>query len=190
MRIRHIMDGTKPAFNRLRDKLMLGVVAGGVACVGALAISTTAIADPAEKTYMSKTVVSPMVTGRLTSKFGPAPDPFKKGKTRNHFGIDIAAPTGTPVYAPANGIVRAATGAYKGNPKYGNVVVLETDGGVMTMLAHLDGYTVVPGQAVTKGMQIATVGSSGKSTGPHVHIETQKDGKRIDPETIWDVASN
>ena len=139
---------------------------------------------------LNRPTISPMVTGKLTSKFGPALDPFKKGKTRNHFGTDIAAPTGTPIYAPADGIIREATSIYDGKPAYGNVVVLETEGGVMTMFAHLDGYTVVSGQAVTKGAQIATVGSSGKSTGPHVHIETHKEGKRVDPETIWPIMSS
>ena len=205
MRIRHIMDGTPPAFKRLRDTLVLGSVAAGVTLIGALAISTTATADtaeappsqnapsektPAEKLAPEKTpspssIVPSIVAGKLTSKFGPALDPFKPGKTRNHYGIDIAAPTGTPIYAPADGVIRAATDAYNGNANYGNVVVLETQGGILTMFAHLEGYSVAPGQAVTQGTQIATVGSSGKSTGPHVHIETRKDGLRVDPEMIW-----
>lgn len=187
MRIKHIMDGTQPAFKRLRDKVALGVAAASVTTIGMLAISVTATADPAGKKSTVSGVVTPMVSGRLTAKYGLALDPFNEGKTRNHFGMDIAAPTGTPIYAPADGIIRAATDAYKGNPKYGNVVAIETAGEVVTMFSHLDGYTVVAGQTVTKGMQIATVGSSGKSTGPHVHIETHKDGKRVDPATVWGV---
>ena len=190
MRIKHIMDGTQPAFKRLRDKLVLSVVAASVTAVGVLAISVTATADPADKTSTVNTVVTSMVSGRLTARFGPTSDPFNAGKTRKHFGIDIAASTGTPVFAPEKGIIRAATNAYRGNRKYGNVVAIETAGGVMTMFAHLEGYTVVEGQKVSKGMQIATVGSSGKSTEPHVHIETRQNGKLVDPESIWDIASN
>jgi len=202
MRIKHIMDGTPPAFKRLRDKLMLGGVAGAitlvgsVALVGSLAVPAPAMADPAQEKSAETTQdvqtggASPIVTGTLTSKFGPALDPFKKGKMRNHFGIDIKAPMGTPIYAPADGIIRDATAVHNGNPAYGNVVILETEGGIMTMFAHLEGYTVVSGQSVSKGDQIATVGSSGKSTGPHVHIETHKNRKRVDPEGIWDLTPN
>lgn len=132
-----------------------------------------------------KHVSSAMVSGRLTSTFGPAADPFNKGKMRDHYGIDIAAPLGTPIYAPANGIITAATDLYDGKPAYGNVVVLQTDDGVQTVFAHLDGYTVRAGQSVTQGTQIATVGSSGKSTGPHVHIETYQNGTRLDPQGVW-----
>lgn len=132
-----------------------------------------------------KHVSSAMVSGRLTSTFGPAADPFNKGKMRDHYGIDIAAPLGTPVYAPANGIITAATNAYDDKPAYGNVVVLQTDNGVQTVFAHLDAYTVRAGQSVTEGTQIATVGSSGKSTGPHVHIETYQNGTRLDPQGVW-----
>lgn len=132
-----------------------------------------------------KHVSSAMVTGRLTSAYGPAIDPFNKGKTRDHYGIDIAAPLGTPIYAPANGIITAATNVYDGKPAYGNVVVLQTDDGVKTVFAHLDGYNVSAGQSVTQGTQIATVGSSGKSTGPHVHIETYQNGTRLDPQGVW-----
>lgn len=132
-----------------------------------------------------KHVSSAMVSGRLTSTFGPAADPFNKSKMRDHYGIDIAAPLGTPIYAPANGIITAATNVYDGKPAYGTVVVLQTDDGVQTVFAHLDSYTVRAGQSVTQGTQIATVGSSGKSTGPHVHIETYQNGTRLDPQGVW-----
>lgn len=188
MRIKHIMNGTRPAYKRLRDKLALSVVAASVTAIGMLAVSATASADPVGKTTAKNMVVTSMVTGKLTAKYGPTPDPFKAGKTRNHFGIDIAAPTGTPIFAPANGIILAATNAYKGNTKYGNVVVIETADGIVTMFSHLDGYTVAAGQKISKGTQIATVGNSGKSTGPHVHIETHVNGTRVDPASIWDVA--
>ena len=67
--------------------------------------------------------------------------------------------------------------------------MIETKGNVLTVFTHLDGYNVEAGQKVAKGTQIATVGSTGKSTGPHVHIETYKDGTRVDPQSIWDLAA-
>jgi len=189
MRIKHIMDGTQPAFKRRRDKAWLGAIAVSFALTGAMAISSTAKAGPADKTKRANYVTSPMVSGRLTSKYGPTKDPFNPEKTRNHFGIDIAAPTGTPIYAPATAFVREVTDNYKGIPKYGRVLVLETKGNILTVFTHLDGYNVKAGQKVAKGTQIATVGSTGKSTGPHVHIETYKDGKRVDPQSIWKLAA-
>lgn len=190
MRIRHIMDGTQPAFKRRRDKAWLGAMAVGFALTGAMAISSTAKAGPAEKTKQANYVTSPMVSGRLTSKYGATKDPFNPEKTRNHFGIDIAAPTGTPIYAPALALVREVTDSYQDNPKYGRVVVLETKGKVLTVFTHLDGFNVKVGQKVAKGTQIATVGSSGKSTGPHVHIETYKGKKRVDPQSVWEIKPN
>ena len=189
MRIKHIMDGTEPAFKRGRDKAWLGAIAVSFALTGAMAISSAANAGPADKTKQANYVTSPMVSGRLTSKYGITKDPFNAEKTRNHYGIDIAAPAGTPIYAPAIALVREVTDSYKDNPNYGRVVVLETKGNVLTVFTHLDGYNVEAGQKVAKGTQIATVGSTGKSTGPHVHIETYKDGKRVDPQSIWKLAA-
>jgi len=206
MRITHIMTGTRPTYKRGRDKALLGLAASAITVVGMISISTTASAgDPAplapaapqasrateapkapKALKASKnTVTSAMVTGRLTSTYGPAADAFNKGKTRDHYGIDIAAPLGTPIYAPANGIITTATDLYDGKPAYGNVVVLQTDNGIQTVFTHLDAYTVSAGQSVTQGTQIATVGSSGKSTGPHVHIETYRNGVRLNPQGVW-----
>lgn len=185
MRIKHIMDGTQPAYKRPRDRYLLSALAASVTVIGMLTISATANAGPAEKSALKADISSVMVTGRLTAKFGEAPDPFKKGETRNHYGIDIAAPTGTPIYAPADGFVKDATDSFKGNPKYGNVVLFATEGGVVTMFSHLDGFNVKAGQKVKKGTQIATVGTTGKSTGPHVHIETYKSGQRVNPAKVW-----
>jgi len=205
MRIMHIMTGTRPTYKRRRDKAGLALAASAVTLVGMISVSATAnagdkAAPPADVTKSTRVgevvpsaavsstpVSSAMVTGRLTSSFGPAGDPFKDGATRDHYGVDIAAPTGTPIYAPANGVIIEATDAYKGNPKYGNVVALQTDGGILTVFAHLDEFSVAQGQSVTTGTQIATVGSSGKSTGPHVHIETYDNGTRVDPMAVWPI---
>lgn len=211
MRITHIMTGTRPTYKRGRARLGLALTASALTALGVITLSTTAnagnkapqavkVADnqvpvkqAATATVKAPTLapnVQMVVTGRLTSKFGPAKDPFNDGAMRDHFGVDIAAATGTPIYAPADGLVMAATDAYRGNPKYGNVVALKTDGGVLTVFAHLDGYSVAAGQTVTQGTQIATVGSSGKSTGPHVHIETYRNGTRIDPMGVWTIVTD
>lgn len=203
MRIMHIMNGTRPAYKRCRDRVGLALTASTLTVVGIMSVSATASAGdnlpqslPIAEVPSVKTAVafSPafkaMVTGRLTSRYGPTADPFKKGATRNHHGVDIGAPMGTPIYAPANGVIIAATDSYNGNPKYGNVVALQTQGGVLTVFAHLGGFNIVVGQSVTKGTQIATVGSSGLSTGPHVHIETYENGNRVDPMGIWNITTN
>ena len=187
MRIAHIMAGTSPAFKRGRDRLALSALAACVTVAGTLSMAATAQADmPTAKAANS--VTSSIVTGRLTAPFGKTFDPFKDGSTRTHWGVDIAAPFGTPIYAPATGTVLAATDLYDGKPAYGTVVVLQTDNGVRTLFSHLQGYTVEAGQRVAQGQQIATVGSSGKSTGPHVHIETYRGDTRVDPMTVWDLS--
>jgi len=123
-----------------------------------------------------------IVQGRLTSSYG-----LTRAKFGNkvHTGIDIANRSGTPIYAPAGGVVIEATDTYKKGTKWGKVVVIETDGGVQTVFAHLKDYNVAVGQTVKAGEQIARVGNTGKSTGPHVHIETLIDGYHVDPVTVW-----
>ena len=186
MRLTHILTGSRPAFKRGRDRACLVLAALGLTVTGTLGIAATASADtPAAHATHSHSPA--IVTGRLTAPYGKAYDPLKTGKPRVHKGVDIAAAIGTPIYAPADGIIRAATELYQNKPGYGTVVVIETEGGVMTLLSHLDGYSVEEGQRVTKGEQIATVGNTGRSTSPHVHIETYQDGERIDPMTVWDL---
>ena len=124
----------------------------------------------------------PIIEGRLTSKFGTTREKFG-GKM--HRGIDITNAEGTPIYAPADGTITVVSSNYNGNPKYGHVVVLETVGGVKTVFAHLQDSQVSSGQTVIKGTQIARLGNTGQSTGPHVHIETIVNGKLKDPMTVW-----
>ncbi len=187
MRIRHIMNGTRPSYKRGRDRLLLGLAASIVTGVGMLTVSETASADPSAKKGDWNWVSTDMVSGRLTASFGQSFDPFKDGETRDHYGIDIAAPTGTPIYAPAGGTILHATTLYDGKPKYGTVVVFEAENGIVTLFSHLEGFNVEAGQRVWKGDQLATIGNTGKSTGPHVHIETFKNGTRVDPAIVWDI---
>jgi lipoprotein NlpD len=116
-------------------------------------------------------LVWPVKGARLASRFGKRWGSF-------HDGLDFAAPTGTPIYSADNGVV-----AYSGNGLrgYGNLIVLKGDTGLTTVYAHNSKNFVKKGQRVNKGQHIAAVGSSGKSTGPHLHFETRmnKDGHMI-----------
>jgi murein DD-endopeptidase MepM/ murein hydrolase activator NlpD len=121
-------------------------------------------------------------TGTVTSGYGP-----RWGAL--HAGVDIAGPRNTPVYAAADGtvITAACTSAYcdrDGNLSlagYGNLVELDHGAGMTTRYAHLSGYTVTPGQQVPAGALLGYQGSTGNSTGGHLHFEVRVDGAPIDP---------
>lgn len=124
--------------------------------------------------------VGELVAGarRVSSGFGLRLDPFS-GVERAHHGLDIAAPAGSPVRAAADGVVRYA--GKRGG--YGNVVILSHADGTETRYAHCKTLAVRPGDRVEAGADIATVGSTGRSTGPHLHFEVRRDGQPIDPAT-------
>ncbi len=187
MRITHVMAGIAPVIKRRRDAAILALTATGLSLTGGFGFAGLANADPIGKTApVSKTItIGEMVTGRLTAPFGKSFDPFRDGSTRVHQGIDIAAPIGTPIRAPADGVIVEATDLYQGQSSYGKVVVLGTAPNTTTLFSHLNAYTVEAGQQVKKGEIIAEVGNTGKSTGPHVHIETYVGGERTDPATVW-----
>ena len=113
------------------------------------------------------------VPGRITSLTGLRIDPID-GTIRQHNGVDIAIPKGTPVRPVAPGTV-----AFSGRrPGYGNIVVID-HGGVFTVYAHHDHNTVTEGEPVTEGTVIAYSGSTGRSTGPHLHFEAWDGGINI-----------
>ncbi len=122
---------------------------------------------------------------RLTSGFGTRRDPFKRTRAM-HQGIDFRGPTGTPVTATSNGrVVRA--GRVGG---YGKMVELRHSNGITTRYAHLSRIDVKVGQKVLKHHRIGRIGSTGRSTGPHLHYETRVFGRAIDPRRLWRVGSN
>jgi len=123
-------------------------------------------------------VIKAPVAGIMTSKFGPRMHPILK-TVRLHTGVDWAAPTGTPVYAAADGQVSFA-GDGKG---YGNLLIISHSDGLETRYAHLSKFAagIKEGTAVRVGGLVGYVGTTGRSTGPHLHFEVRKDGKPVDP---------
>lgn len=116
------------------------------------------------------------VQGYISSYFGGRPDPFS-GLSARHTGIDIAAPRGTPVHAVAEGMVTFA-GVRHG---YGNVIEIDHGNGYMTRYAHNSKLVAHPGQRVHIGDVIADAGSTGRSTGSHVHFEVWYKGHVVNP---------
>lgn len=116
----------------------------------------------------------PPVGGTITSKVGMRVDPVD-GSWRHHNGVDIAIPTGTPVKPVAPGVV-VYSGARSG---YGNTVVVEHDNGILTLYAHNSRIMVAQGQAVTPDSILALSGSTGRSTGPHLHFEAWQAGTNV-----------
>lgn len=116
------------------------------------------------------------VTGTITSYFGPRPDPFT-GVWRNHSGMDIAVPTGTPIKAAEDGVV-IHSGWIDG---YGYTIIIDHGGGLATLYAHASKLIATAGQHVSRGETVALVGSTGYSTGPHLHFEVRLNGTRVEP---------
>jgi murein DD-endopeptidase MepM/ murein hydrolase activator NlpD len=118
----------------------------------------------------------PLRSYRLTSRFGNRVHPLY-GRVAFHAGIDMSAPSGTPIFAPAAGVVVLASW----NDGYGNCIVIEHGSGLGTLYGHLSDYNVEEGDLVTTGQIIGFVGSTGNSTGPHLHWEVRVNGQPQDP---------
>ncbi|NOZ10661.1 MAG: M23 family metallopeptidase [Gammaproteobacteria bacterium] len=125
-----------------------------------------------------KPVGWPVIGGYVSSAFGYRQDPFT-GRRASHKGVDIANRRGAPVKALASGVVTHA-GKKRG---YGMVVEVNHGNGYMTRYAHTSANLVKMGDKIEKGQKIALVGSSGRSTGPHLHFEILHNGRAINPRT-------
>ncbi len=119
----------------------------------------------------------PLDRGHITSRFGMRKDPIHHDRSF-HGGIDIGAPLGSAVKASKDGSVLFA-GAKGG---YGKLIILRHSGGYVTYYGHLSSISVKPGEKVRQGKSIGRVGSTGRSTGPHLHFEIRKGGVRQRPE--------
>ncbi|WCT73371.1 M23 family metallopeptidase [Sphingomonas naphthae] len=131
------------------------------------ALSQGAISIPSTK---------PVESATFTSDFGVRADPFRRVAAM-HAGIDLAGPVGTPVYATADGVIDRAEWA----GGYGNLVEIDHGKGVQTRFGHLSRILVKPNTFVKRGELIALMGSTGRSTGSHLHYEVRIDGRAVNP---------
>jgi murein DD-endopeptidase MepM/ murein hydrolase activator NlpD len=119
------------------------------------------------------------VAGRITSGFGMRFHPILH-YTRFHAGLDFGAAWGSPIVAAADGTVVAA--GYGGG--YGRQVQIAHGGGILTLYGHMSSIAATAGEPVRQGQVIGYVGSSGLSTGPHLHFEVKVNGQPVDPMTV------
>jgi murein DD-endopeptidase MepM/ murein hydrolase activator NlpD len=171
-----------PATQVSRAGLATGATAGVTETAGAQfaavldqTLAAGATAAPADTTMGTQPAAQSAgwtlpTQGTVSSEFGP-----RWG--RQHQGVDIAAGTGTAVGAAADGVVREAS--WRGG--YGKAVVIDHGNGVSTLYGHNSELLVRPGDRVQAGQLVAKVGSTGDSTGPHLHFEVVVDGKKVDP---------
>jgi murein DD-endopeptidase MepM/ murein hydrolase activator NlpD len=127
-----------------------------------------AIAVPSEK---------PVRTAAFTSGYGVRSDPFQ-GRAAMHAGIDLSGPLGTPIYATADGVV---TTSGWNNGGYGNLIKIDHGRGIETRYGHLSAISVRAGQRIKRGDLIGRMGSTGRSTGSHLHYEVRIDGRAVNP---------
>jgi murein DD-endopeptidase MepM/ murein hydrolase activator NlpD len=118
----------------------------------------------------------PANMARFTSGFGTRSDPFR-GRAAMHSGIDLAGPVGTPIYAAADAVVGHA--GVRGG--YGNLIELDHGSGIATRYGHLSRINVTAGERVRRGQLIGLMGSTGRSTGSHLHYEVRIDGRAVNP---------
>ncbi len=163
----------------------LQIRAGGTSSIGtqnraadtirALQQESSSAANSSADTGTSDNLQAP-IEGRITSYFGARQDPLN-GQQKNHHGLDIAAPRGTPIEAAAAG--KVVFSGWRGG--YGNQVIIAQTDGKQTSYAHVEQLLVKVGDRVQAGQPIATVGSTGRSTGPHLHFEVRENGRPVNP---------
>lgn len=127
----------------------------------------------------------PIAAGYYSSNYGYRVDPIT-GRSTFHTGVDLIAPPGTPVLSAAGGVVSAAGFV----PEYGLIVDIDHDNGLTTRYAHLSKSLVKVGDVVLKGQAVAQVGSTGRSTGPHLHFEVREKGIPLNPNKFLSLGKN
>ena len=140
-----------------------------------------AVADELENNVGNVNAMALPLSGTITSRFAYRVHPIT-GKYTMHGGVDIAAAAGSEIRAAMGGIVRSA----KNDASSGNYLILDHNESLATMYAHCQRLLVEEGQTVEKGQVIALVGSTGMSTGPHLHFEVRLNGIKLNPEWILD----
>lgn len=132
--------------------------------------------DVLEQSVIAIPSLQPVENMRLTSSFGVRSDPFH-GTAAMHAGIDIPGPVGTPIYATADGVITRAN-RWAG---YGNAIQINHGKGIETRYGHLSKILVTANTRVRRGQLIGLMGSTGRSTGSHLHYEVRVDGKALNP---------
>lgn len=169
---------TSPMTSITQPAVPLRAVAAAVAATSTASAGVAPGATVAEGAgaLAGRLVVQP-VEGRVTSTFGPRVHPIHGG-VRDHHGLDLAAPTGTPVRAVTDGTV-VRVGDAGG---YGLLVEVDHGDGITSRYAHLSAIDVAVGDVLDAGQRLGAVGSTGASTGPHLHLEVRVDGAPVDPQ--------
>lgn len=130
--------------------------------------------------FLGSAFLSPIKTGKTTSKFGTRRDPFNENKSQFHRGVDIGCPIGTKIYSARAGRVTFAGYA----DGYGKLVILEHEHGYTTYYGHLSRFSIKEGDKVGAGQSIALSGNTGRTTGPHLHFEIRRHGRALNPQTF------
>jgi len=170
MRLEHVIKPQRQP-KRLSQRMLICLAAGALLPLASLQWAMAESAASVAFTF------NPVPWGKITSTFGEGRDPFSNG-TRQHNGVDIGAPLGTVIIAPASGVVSRVRPSDQG---FGNLLEITHADGVVTRYGQLERFLVEMGDDVEAGQNIATVGSSGQSTGPHLHLEIYVDGELRDP---------
>lgn len=148
----------------------------------ALINSIAAFVDSQPTWFSSRPVLLPLIAKPVVSlSFGKSVDPFS-GKIKHHQGIDFVAPRETPVVATADGIVKSVENDTR---HWGLRVVIEHSSTFSSVYAHLGSIHTTRGSRVKRGQLIGTVGTSGLSSGPHLHYEIHKAGRAVDPQLVF-----
>ncbi len=145
-------------------------------------LETMVVSDSANKRFMP--TLLPVTDGWFSSNFGYRIDPFT-GQQSMHEGIDFPAEPGTPIVATASGKVIAA----EWHPAYGKMVLIDHGNGLVTRYAHTSALLVKEGDLVVRGQKIAAVGTTGRSTGPHLHFEVRLNGVPQNPARFLQAAA-
>jgi murein DD-endopeptidase MepM/ murein hydrolase activator NlpD len=172
---RHLVKSVDLGLARQLTRQMESRSSGGLGMPAAGQASASTSAAPA-----GGALASPLAAP-VSSAYGERRDPIS-GEPDFHAGLDLAAPRGTPVRAAAAGTVRF--GGVRGSA--GNLVEVEHDDGTRTSYAHLESIDVAPGERVAVGQVLGAVGSTGRTTGPHLHFAVQRAGVAIDPAPLLD----
>lgn len=166
-----VFKGSSAAGGALTADLFADTLSEAIANAGGLGLNQTLAASLPELASEQTSDFQ-----RVSSPFGERIDPFT-GQHAQHTGVDISAPLGTPIPATQGGVVIAA--GQRGG--YGNAIEVKHGDGTSTLYAHAQGVAVHPGEQVQEGQILGWVGQTGRTTGPHLHLEVRRGSHFIDP---------